>query len=67
MSDTVRTFNLSGKFISEFNFSTPEKAHEEYKDIIDNAKRTLPTGFGINVVRFSDKKVMAMETVIGTH
>lgn len=66
MTNAVRTFNLSGKFIHEETFETAEKAYEFYLDTIDNLKRTLPKGFGVNVVRFRNEKVMTMETVIGT-
>ena len=64
--DIVRTYNLSGKFISEQHFSNAEKAHNEYKNIIENAKNNLPAGFGIHVIRFVDEKIMAMETIEGT-
>ena len=66
MNHAVRTYNLSGKFMSESHFETAEKAYEEYCDIIDNAKKTLPKGYGVTVVRFKDEKVMSMETVEGT-
>ena len=33
--DIVRTYNLSGKFISEQHFPNAEKAHNEYKHIIE--------------------------------
>ena len=62
----VRTFNLSGKFMSEEHFASADKAYEGYVDIIDNAKRNLPKGFGVTVVRFNDEMVMTCETVIGT-
>ena len=64
--DIVRTYNLSGKFISEQHFPNAEKAHNEYKNIIENAKNNLPVGFGIHVIRFVDEKIMAMETIEGT-
>ncbi len=63
MKNTVRTYNLSGKFMYERNFEKDTDAYKEYLDIIDNAKRTLPSGFGITVVRLKDDKVMAMETI----
>lgn len=63
MKHTVRTYNLSGKFMYESHFETAEKAYAEYLDIIENAKKNLPKGFGITVVRFIDEKVMATETV----
>lgn len=66
MKNVVRTFNLSGKFMYEEHFPTPEKAYEGYVDIIENMKRNLPKGFGVTVVRFSDEKAMTSETVIGT-
>ena len=66
MKNVVRTFNLSGKFMYEEHFSTPEKAYKGYVDIIENMKRNLPKGFGVTVVRFSDEMVMTTETVIGT-
>ena len=66
MKNVVRTFNLSGKFMYEEHFSTPEKAYEGYVDIIENMKRNLPKGFGVTVVRFSDETPMTSETVIGT-
>lgn len=47
----------------ESHFETAEKAHAEYLDIIENAKKNLPKGFGVTVVRFRDEKVMATETV----
>lgn len=64
MKHTVRTYNLSGKFMYERNFATAEEAYKEYKDIISNANETLPAGYGITVVRFRDEKVMATETVV---
>ena len=50
----------------EAKFETAEKAYEEYVDIIDNLKRTLPKGYGVTVVRFNTERVMAQQTVIGT-
>ena len=66
MKNVVRTFNLSGKFMYEEHFPTPEKAYEGYVDIIENMKRNLPKGFGVTVVRFDDEMVMSSDTVIGT-
>lgn len=66
MKHAVRTFNLSGKFMYEAKFETAEKAYEEYVDIIDNLKRTLPKGYGVTVVRFNTERVMTQQTVIGT-
>ena len=66
MKHVVRTFNLSGKFMYEEHFATAQKAYEGYVDIIENAKRNLPSGFGITVVRFNDGMAMTSETVIGT-
>lgn len=51
----------------EEHFETAEKAYEKYCDIIENAKKELPKGYSVNVVRFNNEKVMTMETVIGTH
>lgn len=65
MKHTVRTFNLSGKFMYERNFTTAEDAYSEYKDIIDNSQKNLPSGYGIIVVRYRDNKEMTRETVIG--
>ena len=67
MKHAVRTYNLSGKFIHEVHFETAEKAYEHYCDTIENLKKELPKGYGVNVVRFKNEKVMSMETVIGTH
>ena len=64
--DIVRTYNLSGKFIYEQHFPNAEKAYNEYKNIIENAKNNLPVGFGIHVISFVDEKIMAMETIEGT-
>ena len=66
MNHVVRTYNLSGKFIREAHFETAEKAYEDYRNTIENLKKELPKGYGVNVVRFKNEKVMAMETVIGT-
>lgn len=66
MKNVVRTYNLSGKFMYEEHFPTPEKAYEGYVDIIENMKRNLPKGFGVTVVRFRDGIAMTSETVIGT-
>ena len=63
MKHVIRTYNLSGKFMSESHFETAEKAYAEYLEIIENAKKNLPTGYGVTVVRFRDEKVMAMETI----
>ena len=63
MKHVVRTYNLSGKFMYESHFETAEKAYAEYLDIIENAKKNLPAGYGVIVVRFRDEKVMAMETI----
>ena len=60
----VRTYNLSGKFMYESHFETAEKAYAEYLDIIENAKKELPAGYGVTVVRFRDEKIMATETVV---
>ena len=51
----------------EEHFETAEKAYEKYCDIIENAKKELPKGYGVKVVRFNNEKVMTMETVIDTH
>ena len=67
MNHAVRTYNLSGKFMYEEHFETAEKAYEHYCDTIENLKKELPKGYGVNVVRFKNEKVMSMETVIGTH
>lgn len=66
MKHAVRTYNLSGKFIQEAHFETAEKAYEDYRNTIENLKRTLPKGYGITVVRFNNERVMTQETVIGT-
>lgn len=66
MIHTIRTFSLSGESIHEKTFETAEKAYECYLDIIVYLKKTLPKGFGVNVVRFKNEKVVTMETVIGT-
>lgn len=63
MKHVVRTYNLSGKFMYESHFETAEKAYAEYLDIIENAKKNLPAGYGVTVVRFRDEKIMATETV----
>ena len=63
MKHVVRTYNLSGKFMSESHFETAEKAYAEYLDIIENANKNLPAGYGVTVVRYRDEKVMAMETI----
>lgn len=65
MKHTVRTYNLSGKFMYESNFVTAEAAYKEYTEIIENLKKTLPKGYGATVVRFRDGKPMTQETVIG--
>ena len=67
MKHTVKTFNYSGKLIYEANFATAEKAHYEFMDIVNNAEKTLPTGYGVHIVRYNDGREMAVETVIGTH
>lgn len=61
----VRTYNLSGKFIHEETFNTAEEAYEEYRDTIENLREHLPQGYGVNVVRFNDGHMMAMETIVG--
>lgn len=66
MNHAVRTYKLTGEFISESCFETAEKAYEEYCDIIDNMKRNLPRGFGVIVVRFNNERMMTQETIIGT-
>jgi hypothetical protein len=64
MTHTVRTFNLSGKFMYEKNFLTAEDAYKEYTEIIENLKKTLHAGYGVTVVRYRDDKPMTMETVV---
>lgn len=63
MNHVVRTYNLSGKFMYEAHFKTADEAYAEYHNIIENAKKTLPSGYGITVVRYSDEKIMATETI----
>lgn len=48
----------------ESHFETAEKAYAEYLNIIENAKKELPAGYGVTVVRFRDEKIMATETVV---
>ena len=67
MKHIVMTFDLSGKFIKGDRFETAEKAYNEYMNIIDTARKVLPIGSGIQVVRLVDDAVMAIETVKGTH
>lgn len=65
MKNTVRTYNmLTGKLLYERNFIKDADAYKEYLDIIGNAKKTLPNGFGITVVRLKDDKVMTIKTII---
>lgn len=66
MSHAVRTYNVNGEFIYESHFETAEKAYEEYCDIIDNLKRTLPAGHVIHVARFRNERMMTHEQIIGT-
>lgn len=63
----VRTYNASGKNVYAASFETAEKAYTEYLDIVDNAKRTLPKGYAVTVVRYRNGNEMHSETVIGTH
>lgn len=67
MKHAVRTFKLSGELIYEANHETAEKAYAEYADIVENAQRTLPKGYGVHIARYADGKAMTIETVIGTH
>ena len=67
MEHAVKTYNLNGKFMYESQFVNAEETYKEYCDIIENAKKTLPKGYGVTVVRFKYGKVMTIETVVGTH
>lgn len=66
MKHAVRTYNLSGKFMYESHHTTAEDAYKEYTEIIENMRKTLPSGYGVTVVRFNDGKPMTKETIIGT-
>lgn len=61
----VRTYNLSGHMMYEAEFVNADLAYKEYLEIINNMKRTLPEGYGVNVIRFKNEYVMCMQTVIG--
>lgn len=65
-NNTVKTYNLSGKFMYESHHCTADEAYKEYCNIIENLKQELPKGFGATVVRERFGKVQSMVTVLGT-
>lgn len=65
-NNAVKTYNLSGKFISESHHATAEEAYQEYVAITENLKNHLPKGHGVMVVRERYGRVQALEKIIGT-